>query len=668
MRVIPVQACQNKIDSSKPIKKHKRPIKNIKSANNQINSKKCIFKRLYIIIISISIILVLGAIFFCLFWFLRKKSNVVTDNSIDTNIENINISDENEHIIISIEDLSFNEIESLIESKIIEKNQNILNETKDKINNLLNIFEKTNLEKNKINPNVSFILPDFLKNVTKPPLKIAKSDIELYKRKYEELVINVNNFTNNISQSFKNLSFPLNNIKDEINELFSKFEETLRNLCIPLILFQKHLNIINTTNNKIRRLNIENQIEEYKNETDNLNLLYNELFEYINKETEIIEQEIEEIPNLVLDIQNRIESDILKYNENINKFTESDDIQYIHDNLIDIKSSFVSTRNYLDDKRNNLDEKISNFENEYRNRKLDFEELKTKNDKIIGNLVTRANIIQNDIISLNENNNIIEIPDLKASSIISEHIIKSLDRTYQVIKEEEIQTSEGIKVFISIINVEEKTSLDLLFVMDITGSMVPYLEQVKQNVIIIIQRILNECPGIDINLGYIGYRDILDINNKEYVNINFTKDYQTLQNTIKNVTASGGEGDGPEDVAWAMEMALNKDWKNNARFLIFIADFPCHGFKYHNISTDKYPNPVENRKDIEVLIKELAENDISLFCMKITEYTNIMFNIFGDIYKNYSNCEFKIVSGQNLDDIVVNSAVEVYVSQRNIEE
>ena len=332
MRIIPVQACQNNIDSSKPIKKQKRSIKNIKTVNNQINRKKCIFKRLYIIIISISIILVLGAIFFCLFWFLRKKSNVVTDNSIDTNIENINISDENEHIIISIEDLSFNEIESLIESKIIEKNQNILNETKDKINNLLNIFENTNLEKNKINPNISFILPDFLKNVTKPPLKIAKSDIELYKRKYEELVINVNNFTNNISQSFKNLSFPLNNIKDEINELFSKFEETLRNLCIPLILFQKHLYIINTTKNintkesNIRRLSIENQIEEYKNETDNLNLLYNELFEYINKETEIIEQEIEEIPNLVLDIQNRIESDILKYNENINKFTESDDI------------------------------------------------------------------------------------------------------------------------------------------------------------------------------------------------------------------------------------------------------------------------------------------------------------------------------------------------------
>ena len=119
-----------------------------------------------------------------------------------------------------------------------------------------------------------------------------------------------------------------------------------------------------------------------------------------------------------------------------------------------------------------------------------------------------------------------------------------------------------------------------------------------------------------------------------------------------------------------MEMALNKDWKSNARFITFIADAPCHGNKYHNYPADKYPNPLKNRRDIEELIKELAENNISLFCMKITQYTDIMFNIFSDIYKNYSNCEFKVVpmnSEQSLDDNVVNSAVDVYVSQRNMD-
>ena len=43
--------------------------------------------------------------------------------------------------------------------------------------------------------------------------------------------------------------------------------------------------------------------------------------------------------------------------------------------------------------------------------------------------------------------------------------------------------------------------------MDITGSMNPYLEEVKRNILAIINGIIAECPGIDINLGFIGYRD-----------------------------------------------------------------------------------------------------------------------------------------------------------------
>ena len=49
-----------------------------------------------------------------------------------------------------------------------------------------------------------------------------------------------------------------------------------------------------------------------------------------------------------------------------------------------------------------------------------------------------------------------------------------------------------------------------------------------------------------------------------------------------------------------MEMALLKSWKNNARFIIFVADAPCHGIKYHNLR-DFFPNGVPNRKDIELL-------------------------------------------------------------------
>ena len=200
--------------------------------------------------------------------------------------------------------------------------------------------------------------------------------------------------------------------------------------------------------------------------------------------------------------------------------------------------------------------------------------------------------------------------------------------------------------------------------MDITGSMGPYLEQAKNNVINIINKIILECPGIDVNLGFVGYREV----GEEYINKQFTQEYTKLQNSIKDIVASGGVGDGPEDMALGMEMAVNKNWKSNSRFAILVADYPCHGSKYHSIPTDLYPNGAPNRRNIEELVNELASKYISLFCMKLTSHTDIMFKIFKDIYSQYKNCQYDIIpmnSAENLSNVVVDSAAEIYISQRN---
>ena len=62
--------------------------------------------------------------------------------------------------------------------------------------------------------------------------------------------------------------------------------------------------------------------------------------------------------------------------------------------------------------------------------------------------------------------------------------------------------------------------------MDTTASMIPYLAQAKENIINIVNRIYLECPGIDINLGFIGYTDEIDYTN--YINLEFTQNYKTL--------------------------------------------------------------------------------------------------------------------------------------------
>ena len=203
--------------------------------------------------------------------------------------------------------------------------------------------------------------------------------------------------------------------------------------------------------------------------------------------------------------------------------------------------------------------------------------------------------------------------------------------------------------------------------MDITGSMFSYVDQAKSNIINIINRIINECPGIDINLGFIGYRDIYEEAYGNVVDIEFTQNHTELKNEIENTFASGGD-DEPEDVSWAFEKALNKTWKNNARFIVFVADAPNHGIKYHNnFVFDSYPDGIPGRRDLEDLIKEIADNGISMFCMKLNYNTDIMLKIFEDVYKNYEKCQFQIVpmdSANSFSDVVVEAATNVYENQR----
>ena len=61
------------------------------------------------------------------------------------------------------------------------------------------------------------------------------------KKSYEDLALNINNFMKEVSESLKNLSFPLNEMKDEINKVLFQFKDIIKNLSIPLILEQKGL-------------------------------------------------------------------------------------------------------------------------------------------------------------------------------------------------------------------------------------------------------------------------------------------------------------------------------------------------------------------------------------------------------------------------------------------
>ena len=189
-----------------------------------------------------------------------------------------------------------------------------------------------------------------------------------------------------------------------------------------------------------------------------------------------------------------------------------------------------------------------------------------------------------------------------------------------------------------------------------------------------IQTIQKECAGIEIFLGFIGYKDFNDLDlGEEYINLEFTKDYESIKKNIEFVEPSGG-GDTPEDLCGGLFLAKNKDWNGKTRFAILVTDSPCHGKKYHDLKGDQADNyPEQNRDEgnIEDYIKYFAQNEISLLCLKINSTTDKMFNIFEGVYnknkKENSKSQFALVKENQLFDIVTKNAIKLFQNRGKLD-
>ena len=122
----------------------------------------------------------------------------------------------------------------------------------------------------------------------------------------------------------------------------------------------------------------------------------------------------------------------------------------------------------------------------------------------------------------------------------------------------------------------ENVQLDVLFLLDTTGSMSDEIEELRQNILSISQQLDLLPNDPDIRYGLVIYRDRGDT----YVtrNYDFVSDVSTFQSTLRNVEANGG-GDYQESVNEAIHEAVNNaDWRGGdaVQVLILIADAPPH--------------------------------------------------------------------------------------------
>ena len=168
---------------------------------------------------------------------------------------------------------------------------------------------------------------------------------------------------------------------------------------------------------------------------------------------------------------------------------------------------------------------------------------------------------------------------------------------------------------------------DIVFVIDATDSMKPYIEAAKMTAEDISKTLRQKFPDTNFQYGYVFYRDPIDSHKDFHEIINLTDNVNSLPEKIGKIKAQGG-GDLPEDWAGAYKK-VNEEikWRNGTKVIFHLADAGAHG-KLFTFS-DKYPD--EEQK----LINELnicCEQKIKIFGFVIKEDARNTFEKCKEIY------------------------------------
>jgi hypothetical protein len=153
--------------------------------------------------------------------------------------------------------------------------------------------------------------------------------------------------------------------------------------------------------------------------------------------------------------------------------------------------------------------------------------------------------------------------------------------------------------------------IDVLFLIDSTGSMGDEINVVKVKIEEIIFEVQNGTPKPEVRYAIVTYRDRRDT----YItkSFDFTFDQDKIKSFLFNIVASGG-GDGPESVNEALHVAINDcHWGiNHVKMIFLIGDAPPHM---------DYKDDYDYRDEIEIAKqKEIKIHVIG--CSGISSYTN----------------------------------------------
>lgn len=246
-------------------------------------------------------------------------------------------------------ELSYNEAKQLMDSGLIEKNHQVLDNTFQDVEESELLCENPEIELNQMTSEIFYIPPDFLMSPKNPKLITLKETIEEYKVSFESISKEINKFVNDITKSLKKLNPSTITLKNNISEIIQQFENIVINLCTPLISEKQGLDSINIDNLSEKqkeefnedKLTIKYKIEEFITESTRLNKNYNQLFNQIYKCVQYICEIIKNIPSTITEFQNEIEEAMSKYEEYLEGFNDEHKCEEYLNRLTIIKKLII---------------------------------------------------------------------------------------------------------------------------------------------------------------------------------------------------------------------------------------------------------------------------------------------------------------------------------------
>jgi hypothetical protein len=164
-----------------------------------------------------------------------------------------------------------------------------------------------------------------------------------------------------------------------------------------------------------------------------------------------------------------------------------------------------------------------------------------------------------------------------------------------------------------------ESALDVVFAIDTTGSMEPYINEVKDNILRILEDVFEFSQGV--RMGVIAYKDHGDEGEDEFYLtkiLPLTFDKKEVVEFLRSPDLHIGEGgDGAEAVECALYDAVNLNWSSSTtpKAIVLVGDKPAHGV------IDSF-RACTRMKDYRQEVATIKAKDIKIYpilCNKIHE-------------------------------------------------